>query len=59
MSETLQAQKRPQLAGFPAPSGYIIEIIGLIGWRHSADRTGLRLNSPQTGNFAGNLRIFA
>jgi hypothetical protein len=29
------------------------------GWRRSSDRTGLQLNSLQTGNFSGNLTILA
>ncbi|MBR1155227.1 hypothetical protein JQ575_32060 [Bradyrhizobium sp. JYMT SZCCT0428] len=32
---------------------------GLAGWRRSADRTRLRAGSLQTGNFIGNLTIFA
>jgi hypothetical protein len=30
---------------------------GLAGWRRSADRTRLRFDSLQTGNFTGNFAI--
>jgi hypothetical protein len=31
--------------------------VGLVGWRGSADRTGLRTNSLVSGNFTGNFAI--
>jgi hypothetical protein len=31
---------------------------GMPGWRRSADRTRLQMNSLQTGNFTGNFAIF-
>ena len=47
---------------FPALSGLSYKLShtsGLPGWRRSADRTCLREDSLQTGNFTGILSIFA
>jgi hypothetical protein len=50
----------PEKRGFTAPSRSGCEDwpnAGMPGWRHSAHRTRLRLNSLQTGNFTGKITI--
>jgi hypothetical protein len=50
--DRLPIRKSPPLAAFLPVSGTLCLSAALPGWRRSADRTRLRMNSLLTGNFA-------
>ncbi len=51
-------RKSPQLAASLRVPATPSPAAGLLGWRRSADRTGLQVNSLLTGSFAGNFALF-
>ena len=53
-SDSVLSRKSPLFAGFSVIPSDRSPNAALPGWRCSADRTGLRANSLQTGNFTGN-----
>jgi hypothetical protein len=57
-TETNTVSEKPAVCGLFATFSQVFETTALFGWRRSADRAVLPLNSLQTGNFSGKIQIF-